>query len=62
VLSKEDLNDVIKDYPDAQQLLKKKARSEKMDGNAVDGIIHFVIGKSCAKTRAPPVRRRHAKT
>nr|CAD2173224.1 unnamed protein product [Meloidogyne enterolobii] len=26
VLSKEDLNDVIKDYPDAQQLLKKKAR------------------------------------
>uniref|UniRef100_A0A183BQ14 Cyclic nucleotide-binding domain-containing protein n=1 Tax=Globodera pallida TaxID=36090 RepID=A0A183BQ14_GLOPA len=26
VLSKEELNDVIKDYPDAQQLLKKKAR------------------------------------
>ncbi|EJW76930.1 hypothetical protein WUBG_12161, partial [Wuchereria bancrofti] len=26
VLSKEDLNDVIKDYPDAQQLLKRKAR------------------------------------
>uniref|UniRef100_A0A915PRF5 Cyclic nucleotide-binding domain-containing protein n=1 Tax=Setaria digitata TaxID=48799 RepID=A0A915PRF5_9BILA len=26
VLSKEDLNDVIKDYPDAHQLLKKKAR------------------------------------
>nr|CDQ06670.1 Bm8391 [Brugia malayi] len=26
VLSKEDLNDVIKDYPDAQQLLRKKAR------------------------------------
>ncbi|CAD5206447.1 unnamed protein product [Bursaphelenchus okinawaensis] len=26
VLSKEDLNDVIRDYPDAQQLLKKKAR------------------------------------
>ncbi|KAI6203561.1 Tax-2 [Aphelenchoides besseyi] len=26
VLSKEDLNDVIRDYPDAQQLLKRKAR------------------------------------
>uniref|UniRef100_A0A915B2F1 Cyclic nucleotide-binding domain-containing protein n=1 Tax=Parascaris univalens TaxID=6257 RepID=A0A915B2F1_PARUN len=26
VLSKEDLNDVIKDYPDAQQLLRRKAR------------------------------------
>ncbi|CAG9529748.1 unnamed protein product, partial [Cercopithifilaria johnstoni] len=26
VLSKEDLNDVIKDYPDAQELLRKKAR------------------------------------
>ncbi|KAH7718360.1 TAX-2 protein [Aphelenchoides avenae] len=26
VLSKEDLNEVIKDYPDAQQLLKRKAR------------------------------------
>ncbi|KAL3997595.1 Cyclic nucleotide-binding domain family protein [Acanthocheilonema viteae] len=26
VLSKEDLNDVIKDYPDAQELLKRKAR------------------------------------
>lgn len=25
VLSKEDLNDVIKDYPDAQQLMKRKA-------------------------------------
>ncbi|KAM3721767.1 Cyclic nucleotide-gated cation channel [Dirofilaria immitis] len=27
VLSKEDLNDVIKDYPDAQELLKRKARA-----------------------------------
>ena len=26
VLSKEDLNDVIKDYPEAQVLLKKKAK------------------------------------
>lgn len=26
VLSKEDLNEVIRDYPDAQQLLKRKAR------------------------------------
>lgn len=26
VLSKEDLNDVIKDYPDAHELLKRKAR------------------------------------
>uniref|UniRef100_A0A914D9Z3 Cyclic nucleotide-binding domain-containing protein n=2 Tax=Acrobeloides TaxID=70201 RepID=A0A914D9Z3_9BILA len=25
VLSKEDLNDVIKDYPDAQQVLRRKA-------------------------------------
>ncbi|VDN04783.1 unnamed protein product [Thelazia callipaeda] len=33
VLSKEDLNDVIKDYPDAEQLLKKKAREMlKKDG------------------------------
>ncbi|VDO51806.1 unnamed protein product [Onchocerca flexuosa] len=27
VLSKEDLNDVIKDYPDAQELLKRKAKA-----------------------------------
>ncbi|KAL3090323.1 hypothetical protein niasHS_006775 [Heterodera schachtii] len=33
VLSKEELNDVIKDYPDAQQLLKKKARKDQK-GNA----------------------------
>ncbi|CAD5209245.1 unnamed protein product [Bursaphelenchus xylophilus] len=41
VLSKEDLNDVIRDYPDAQQLLKKKARKmlkkdEKKDDNNKD--------------------------
>ncbi|KAL3116055.1 hypothetical protein niasHT_007355 [Heterodera trifolii] len=37
VLSKEELNDVIKDYPDAQQLLKKKARQmlrKDQKGNA----------------------------
>lgn len=41
MLSKEDLNNVIRDYPEAQQLLKKKARrmlqkDEKKDESAKD--------------------------